>query len=142
MHPLASRYVQSIQQLRSRLSALTTSNNKTSKAASNPHEQTSRPALPSSATTQSQLPTMGNQYPPQEQTQDQSLDLAYVQDAYQPGLSDMSLRAGLEDEFSNIESMLMDSTGWTGLMDDWTDNPVGAQFIHSLPYLHLTTDTP
>ncbi|OQV06225.1 Fungal Zn2-Cys6 binuclear cluster domain-containing protein [Cladophialophora immunda] len=56
---------------------------------------------------------------------------AYSQEAYQPTPGEGSLRAGFEDEFANIESMLMDSTGWTGLMDDWSDNPTYARFTYN-----------
>jgi hypothetical protein len=57
-------------------------------------------------------------------------------------LSEVSHWTGFEDEFSNIESMLMDSTGWTGLMDDWSDNPVYIPCIppSSFIFVILTDD--
>jgi hypothetical protein len=124
MHPLASRYVQSIQELQSRLNALAASKNKPpSREARTSQMQSSGSAATSSAL-QPQSFAAGNQFPPQAQNQQTALDPSYAQDAYQSTLAEVSLRAGFEDEFSNIESMLMDSTGWTGLMDDWSDNPV------------------
>ncbi|OAL20910.1 hypothetical protein AYO22_08538 [Fonsecaea multimorphosa] len=130
MHPLASRYVQAIQQLRARLQALPTSRSKPpSREASS-----SQLGVASSGNNanQSQAPAngMGYQYShqPSHQQAANTLYPAYAQDAYQSTPGEVSLRAGFEDEFANIESMLMDSTGWTGLMDDWSDNPVYARF--------------
>ncbi|OAG36760.1 hypothetical protein AYO21_09033 [Fonsecaea monophora] len=132
MHPLASRYVQAIQQLRARLQALPTSR---SKAPSREMSSSDRNGAQTGAVTsgnantnQPQVPAnaVGYQYPHQAQHQQvvNPLYPAYTQEAYHVTAGEGSLRAGFEDEFANIESMLMDSTGWTGLMDDWSDNPV------------------
>jgi len=43
-------------------------------------------------------------------------------DAYRPTMGEFSLMAGFEDEFANIEHLLLDSTGWTGLMEDWNES--------------------
>jgi hypothetical protein len=44
-------------------------------------------------------------------------------DLYRPTMGEASLIAGFEDEFANIEHLLLDSTGWTGLMDEsWNES--------------------
>jgi hypothetical protein len=126
MHPLASRYVQSIQQLQARLHTLATSKN--NPAASEAHrgpKRTSNPASTASTIPASLLAT-STPFPAQAQIQQASLHSGATQGIYpiQSTLGEVSHWIGFEDEFSNIESMLMDSTGWTGLMDDWSDNPV------------------
>ncbi|OAP54239.1 hypothetical protein AYL99_11340 [Fonsecaea erecta] len=130
MHPLASRYVQAIQQLQARLQALSASRSKPpSREASSSERNGAQSGVASSSNpNQSQVPpnAVGYQYPhqPPHQQAGNTLYPPYSQDAYQSTPGEGSLRAGFEDEFANIESMLMDSTGWTGLMDDWSDNPV------------------
>lgn len=123
MHPLASRYSLSIQQLQDRLHALANSSKPHSREASQPLRATTEHDFQHHPHQVQQSNTL-YQYPQQIQNQQAYMYPGYVQDA-------MSLRAGFEDDFADIENMLMDGTGWTGLMDDWGNSSVN-KLVYSM----------
>ena len=128
IHPLAARYGQSIQQLQARLKVLATSKHRPpSNEAHNRHTPISGSSF-GSLPAQPQFSAIPFQQPPGLQHQQTGLEPGY---AYQSAAGEVALNVDFDSEFANIESMLMDSTGWTGLMNDWSDNPV--RFHHSMP---------
>ncbi|KAJ9614660.1 hypothetical protein H2200_002797 [Cladophialophora chaetospira] len=132
MHPLASRYVQSIQQLQARLKVISASNKSQPSQTLPTAQKRNLEADAISSVPQPQPPALArDQYPPQAQVLHSSFDPSMQQEVYQPTFAEASRWTGFEDEFSNIENMLMDSTGWTGLMDDWSDTPVCALDMRS-----------
>jgi hypothetical protein len=122
MHPIASRYVQAFRQLQEKLRVFSSSS--------------VRGMYSSGGTTM--------RPPPNGQTSSIGLDLegrpdinggrgenagptaaySYIGETNEISRAtsqEASLMVGFENEFANIENMLLDSTGWTALMDDWSN---------------------
>jgi hypothetical protein len=114
MHPLATRYVQSFQQLQARLRTVPSSIGKAPNSAKGPD---SRPA------TAEQPPSALNEFQGRQDVQYLIGNYFHQPhgnhgDAYRPTLGEVSHIAGFEDEFANIEHLLLDSTG---LMEGWNE---------------------
>ena len=131
MHPLASRYVQSFQQLQARLRTFSSSMGKGQGQNANSRDG-SESRLVTADRPSSAAGELQNRQDMQNANMNARIEypVAYnhnynpyydTGDAYRPTMGEASLMAGFEDEFANIETLLLDSTGWTGLMEDWNE---------------------
>ena len=120
MHPIASRYVQAFRQLQEKLRVFSSSSvrgmysNGGTTMGPPPNDQTSSIGLNPQAGPdinggrgENAGPTTAYSY------------IGEINEISRATSREASLIVGFENEFANIENMLLDSTGWTGLMDDW-----------------------
>jgi hypothetical protein len=122
MHPIASRYVHAFQQLQEKLRVFSSSSvrgmysNGGTTLRPPPNDQTSSIDLDpergpdvSGGRGENARPTAAYSY------------IGETNEISRATSREASLMVGFENEFANIENMLLDSTGWTGLMDDWSN---------------------